>query len=42
MSENLPNDANERPIITNIEALTISSKPVNRMILIGAPEWVKA
>ncbi|QSJ19158.1 hypothetical protein JYQ62_10740 [Nostoc sp. UHCC 0702] len=41
MPENLPNDANETAIITNIDAFTISGKSVNRMILIGAPEWVK-
>ncbi|MBE9114736.1 hypothetical protein IQ249_02385 [Lusitaniella coriacea LEGE 07157] len=37
MSENLPNDPRKSPA----EAFTISSKPANRMILIGASEWVR-
>ena len=41
MSENLPSNTNETPTVLAIDALTTSGKPVNRMILIGAPEWVK-
>ncbi|WP_263985311.1 hypothetical protein [Dendronalium phyllosphericum] len=40
MPENLPSETNEMAELA-IEALTTSSQPVNRMILIGAPEWVK-
>ncbi len=41
MSQNLPNHTNDTPAIPDIDALTGSGQPFNRMILIGTPEWVR-
>jgi hypothetical protein len=41
MSEKLPTQADHSPASLVADALTISSKPANRMILLGDPKWVK-
>jgi hypothetical protein len=41
MSEKLPAQVDRSPTSLVADALTISGKPANRMILIGDPKWVK-
>jgi hypothetical protein len=41
MSEKLPAPADRSPASLVTDALTISGKPANRMILLGDPKWVK-
>jgi hypothetical protein len=41
MSENLSRDVNPQPSASVADAFTIAEKPANRMILMGAPEWVR-
>jgi hypothetical protein len=41
MAENQPTQPNESFAETVLDALSASEKPSNRMILIGAPAWVK-
>lgn len=41
MSNNLSSDTNKTPVASVAEALTISGKPANRMILLGDRKWVK-
>lgn len=41
MSEKLPAPADRSPASLVADALTISGKPANRMILLGDPKWVK-
>jgi hypothetical protein len=41
MSEKLPAPADGSPASVVADALTISGKPANRMILLGNPKWVK-
>ena len=41
MSEKLPPQADPSPASLVADALTISGKPANRMILLGDPKWVK-
>lgn len=41
MSEKLPAQADRSSASLVADALTISGKPANRMILLGDPKWVK-
>ena len=41
MSEKLPAPPDRSPASLVADALTISGKPANRMILLGDPKWVK-
>jgi len=41
MSEKLPAQTDQYPVNLVADALTISGKPANRMILVGDPKWVK-
>ena len=41
MSNNLSTDSNKTPALSVADALTISGKPANRMILLGDPKWVQ-
>ena len=41
MSKNLAIDTHETPATSIADALPVSDRPANRMILIGAPDWIK-
>ena len=41
MSENLSTDVRQTPAKSIADALPADDKPANRMILIGAPDWIK-
>ncbi len=41
MSNNLAIDTHETPATSIADALPVSDRPANRMILIGTPDWIK-
>jgi hypothetical protein len=41
MSEKVPTDTNPLPARQIAEVFAVSGSPANRMILMGAPQWVK-
>lgn len=41
MSKNLLTEVKTPPPASVVDTFTLSGKPANRMILIGAPEWVR-